>query len=456
MVKHISRKPTDIFGWLLVSKLFKHPPTRRTVRLLVGALFVSALYFGFVYPHKASNPYTTAIFWSLFWPFFMIVSLVVAGPAFCGICPHGVIGRWMAKHGNKKPIPTILRHKGIGITILLIAYWLPLYLFPGLLGTPWVASLLFLVLTLAALFFFWRYDGMAYCSYICPIGAVTKAYGKTGMVRLHTYQDACGECKSFACVKACDSRLQPFLFDKKNSMRECTLCMDCADACEAVAFSIVPPGKGLLGTIKDKDNMHTWVYIILLTVITMTMRLHHGLGHSPIKTQLPWYRLGHATEALLPIGMDWVGFYALLTSLAIVAVSVFGGFLIAASILKVPFKNFLHDHSYALAPVMLIGSLSHVGSFFFLHYASTLSNAFYWLIGSSERIAPLATMHDGWVHLFSLFGYLGAFWSLWILYKRMQRIPASLGKRVGAWIVASSVIWIYLGLLMLQMRIMHY
>ena len=157
----------------------------------------------------------------------------------------------------------------------------------------------------------------------------------------------------------------------------------------------------------------------------------------------------------MPVGLDWVGFYALLIALMLTLLLVLGGFKVASAIVKEPFKKFLHHNSYALAPVMLIGSLSHIGTFFFLHYASDLTNAFYWLMGSSEVMKPLATMRDGWVHIFSLFGFLGAVWSLGLLFERMKVYQVSLGKKMAAWTVASSVIWGYVALLILQMTVRH-
>jgi hypothetical protein len=453
MVDHIQRSGNDLFGWPIVSALFKNRKVLFAVRTLAAFLFVSALWFGLQYPAEADNPYTTAIFWSLFWPFFMIVSIVLIGPGFCGVCPHGVLGRFLARFGTKKEMPSWLKYRGIGLGILIAVYWIPVYLFPGLLKTPWVAAALFLGLTLLALFAFSRYKNMAYCTYLCPLGSVTKSYGKLGMVRLQTYQEACRECKTFDCAKACESGLQPYLFEKKNSMRDCTLCMDCAQACEAVSFKLVPPGKGLTGAVKDRHNMHTFVFIALLAVITVTMRFHHGLGHSPVKTQTPWYHAGQALAAYLPAGVDWVGFAALGMALASTLLFVLGGYAVAARLLNRPFKAFLHENSYALAPMMIIGTLSHVGSFFFIHYASDLANAWYWLIGSAETMKPLASMRDGWVHLFSLFGYIGAAWSAVILYRRLGDYGATFGKRAAAFFVSGSMIWFYLGLMVLQIAV---
>ena len=450
MVDHIARRGNDIFGWPLVSALFKNKTALFIVRSIAALLFVSAVWFGLQYPSLADNPYTTAVFWSLFWPFFMIVSIVLVGPGFCGVCPHGVMGRYLARFGMKKAMPAWLKNRGIGLAILIAAYWVPVYLFPGLLKTPWVAAALFLGLTLLAAFAFYRYKDMAYCTYLCPLGSVTKSYGKLGMVRLQTYQGACGECRTFDCAKACETGLQPYLFEKKNSMRDCTLCMDCARSCEAVSFSLVAPGKGLLGNVNDRHTMHTWVFIVLLAVITITMRFHHGLGHSPLKTSTPWYAAGQWLGSFLPAGVDWVGFAALMMAMASTLFFVLGGFAVAARMLQQSFSDFLHRNSYALAPMMIIGSLSHVGTFFFVHYASDMGNAWYWLMNAEQTMRPLATMRDGWVHLFSLFGYIGAVWSAVILYRRLGMYGVSFMKKAAAFAVSGAMIWFYTGLLILQ------
>lgn len=453
MVRSQKRNRSDIFGWPMVGLIFKNRAALFAVRTVTMLLFVSALYFGFAYPELSENPYTTAIFWSLFWPFFMIVSIVALGPGFCGICPHGVMGRWIAKFGLQREVPSWLKKRGIGLAILIVLYWLPVYLLPGALKIPLVASSLFLILTAVAAVSFYMFRDMAYCSYLCPIGAVTKTYGKIGPVKLSTYQSACKECETFDCTAACGSGLQPYLFEKKNSMRDCTLCMDCAQSCEAVSFSIVKPMSGLTGEIKDRHNMHVWVFVALLAVITMTMSYHHALGHSPIKTELPWYKLGIWMESGLPLGIDWVGFNALWMAVASVLVLVFGGFKLASVIVKAPLNEVTKNLAYALAPLMILGSLSHVGSFFFLHYASDLATSYYWLIGDETVVKPLASFRDKWVHLFKLFGYLGAVASAVLLYIRLGRYKAALPVRLMAWASAGAMVWFYLFLQWLQMAV---
>lgn len=450
MVTQIRRAKKDIFGWTFVGFLFKNKKVLFVVRTFVMVLFVSAIYFGMTYPSLQENPYTTVIFWSLFWPFFMIVSLVLLGPAFCGICPHGVMGRYINKIGLKKSMPKWMQNRGIGLGILLIAYWTPVYLFPELLKSPYITAMLFMMLTVFAMLSYYVFKDMAYCTYLCPIGAVTKGYGKIGMAKLGTYEEECSTCKTFDCALACPSHLQPFLFEKKNSMRDCTLCMDCASACEAVSFTLTAPGATLSKNINDKSTAHTWVFILLLAVITITMKFHHGLGHSALKTSLPWYKMGKWMESFMPSGVDWVGFSALVMALGVTFIFVLGGFFVAAKILEVEYKKYLHTLSYALIPLMIIGSLSHIGTFFFVSYASSLANAFYWLISSDTVVKPLASFRDGWVHIFTLLNFVAIIWSEVLVYKRVSLFTSSFKLKILATLWSSLIIYFLLFLAILQ------
>ncbi|MDX1796313.1 MAG: hypothetical protein R3219_06245, partial [Hydrogenovibrio sp.] len=107
--------------------------------------------------------------------------------------------------------------------------------------------------------------------------------------------------------------------------------------------------------------------------------------------------------------------------------------------------------------LMLIGALSHIGSFFFIHYAPDLGNAFYWLLGSDETLKPLASHRDGWVHLFGLFNYLAVIVASYLLAKKLRQLSLS-GARLGVAVISSGlIIWVYLGLVVLTQwaRSMH-
>lgn len=325
---------------------------------------------------------------------------------------------------------------------------MPVYVFPDFLKVPFVSAMYFLVLTIIAFAGFYLYRNMDYCRYVCPIGSVIKSYGKVGAATLQTDQNDCKTCRSFDCVKSCEWSLRPYLFEKKNNMQDCTLCMDCHHACDSVQWNLGSFAKQVSEPVKQLDKMAIWVFITLLAVITITMRFHHALGHSPIKSELPWVQTGQWLDSIMPAipMIDWVGFSALVMAIVLTFGVVLGSFSLTSKLTKIEYDRVFEHAGLALAPLMLIGALSHIGSFFFLHYASDLGNAFYWLVGSDSTMNPLATRRDAWVHLFGLFNYLAVIVAAYVLVKKLKQLQLAGEKLVVATLTSGLMIWIYLGL----------
>jgi hypothetical protein len=443
----------NILSWPLVGGLLTHPMSLNVLRSLVLVLFASAIYFGLTYPDEIDNPYTPAIFWSLFWPFFLVVSMVTFGPVFCTVCPHSFIGKYLNKIGPQKLMPNWLRNRWWGLGLLVVSYWVPVYVFPDFLKIPYVSAMYFLVLTAVAFVGFYLYRNMDYCRYGCPIGSVIKSYGKVSFTQLQTDSSACQTCRSFDCVKACQWNLRPYLFEKKNNMQDCTLCMDCAQACDSVEWTVTRFAKQVIEPVKQLDRMTVWVFITLLAVITMAMRFHHALGHSPLKESLPWHQIGSWLETVMPAVpmMDWVGLVALLMAVAMTFTLTLGGLWLASRVSKIDFWTLFETAGLAFGALMLVGALSHIGSFFFLHYAPDLVNAYYWLMDSDSVMKPLASHRDGWIHLFNLFNFLAVIISATVLYRKVGQLKLSGTAFWQTYVLSGLVIWVYLGLVILTL-----
>ena len=108
-----TRSKLDILGWPIIGLFFSNTKVMTTVRLIALAIMVSAVYFGLVYPTEDINPYTGAIFWSLFWPFFLILTMATLGTVFCGICPHSFVGKHLNRIGPQKLLPAWLKNRWI-------------------------------------------------------------------------------------------------------------------------------------------------------------------------------------------------------------------------------------------------------------------------------------------------------------------------------------------------------
>lgn len=260
-------------------------------------------------------------------------------------------------------------------------------------------------------------------------------------------KESCKDCRTFECADACSYNLKPFTFDKRNSMGDCTLCMDCSSACEAVSFSIVPPSQSLFKNFKLK-KAEVWAFILITAAITITMSFHHALGRVAIADEFLWSKMGVYLENVIAIpGLDYVGFSALFLAMTITISLVYSGMFVASKALNEMFSKVFYTLGYAFVPLFIIGGLSHTYEFFFLHHYSDIANGFAQGFGiATEEVKALATRKDTWTRVFSVLNHIAVIWAFIIMYKRVNFFTASKLSKTIAFFFASSLIIFYLGL----------
>lgn len=426
------RSGNDLFGVPILSFLFKNRIALISYRLLTLFLLVSALIYGFVRPSPEENPFTTAVFWSLFWPFFMVITLPTLGNVFCMICPLGFVGRHLQKAGPGRRIPKFLKNPYLGLILFnILGYWFMLYTFPGIWRNPLNTAVFFSIILVISLIVFYLFRGMAFCKYLCPIGSVNSAFARVGFTWLSTYREECSGCRKPDCALSCPYELNPSRFDERNSMANCTLCMECAHACDAVRFEVRGWSSSLLNRIPRPEKWEVWSYILLVGVITFGMRFHHGLGRTQLADYTPWHITGSFLQSYLgiPKWIDVAGLTAMLMALGTVLGVVYVSTTLASRISGMSREKVFLEIGYAFAPLMIVGSLSHVLEFFFLHYYSDAVNGISHFLGLNLRVEPLAHRGDWWLNLFKVFPLIGGLWSLYILHRRVNLLnPPSKGR----------------------------
>ncbi len=445
------RANTDIFGIPILAFLFKNRYMLTFYRLFTLFLLLYAIAYGFINPTK-DNIFTKAVFWSIFWPFFMTISLPTLGSIFCMVCPHGFLGRYITRFGLRLRPPKRLSNPYIGfIGSNIIAYWFVLYTFPGFFRHPLATASFFLFFTFLSMLFFFLFRGMAYCKYICPIGSVNTAFSRASFTWLSTYQEECKGCKKPQCALVCPYELNPSKFEEKNSMLNCTLCMECAQVCDAVRFDIRRWGYSLYESIKNPKVIEIAVYVLLVAVITFTMRFHHGLSRSSLSEYMPWVVVGKYLQGSLnlPKFVDITGLVAMLMALTLVLFTVYFSFKAISRVLEKGFWEVLTTLGYAFAPLMIVGGLSHALEFFFTEYYHNIVNGFSQAFGFALRVEPLAKRGESWLHVFRIFPFIAGFWSLHILWKRVQMLTEE--RRVLIFLLSSALPVFYLSLSLLTL-----
>ncbi len=443
MVDFMKRDKDDIYSKPILGFLFKNQKFLMALKIVVLALFVYALYFGFTHTGK-DNLFTRAVFWGVFWSLFMVITLPTFGRIFCGICPHGFMGKYITKFGLKKTMPNWMQNRYIGVFLLVIGWWAIYYMFPGLFRTPLGTAIMFTVLTLVSFVIYFIYKDMSYCKYICPIGTLTRAYGKLSFTWLGTYKSACDECKTFECATACPYHLKPFTFDKKNSMSDCTLCMDCSDACEAVSFKYKKPSFSLWSKFKIV-KAEIWAFILILASIPITMSFHHGIGRSNAAGDMIWSTTAETLKGYISFGsIDPIGLFAFLYAVLFTVLAAVIGMFVASKILKKDFSSTFYDLGYSYAPLFILGSIAHSLETFFMRGYKQIVEGFAQGFGLTVEVASLAKRGDSWLHMFGLLKWVAITWALIILYKRMKLLDVTKMRKILAYPFAASLIIFFL------------
>lgn len=446
----------NLLSWPVLGSLFRNQLALNSIRIFLLIIFIYAILYGFVHPNK-DNLFTTGLFWSLFWPFFMVVSLPTLGKIFCMICPHGYIVRIFTKIGLKKNLPKYLKNPLIGFGIVIVVYWITVYTFPSTFNKPLPTALLFSFYTFLAIAVSFVFSNGSYCKYFCPIGGINTAFSRTGFIWLSTKYKDCASCSKPECAFACPYKLNPSKFDQQNSMDSCTLCMECATACKSVTLEIRKWGYSLYNPMKKLVRYEVWIYVILIGVISITMKFHHGLSRTGIGDLMPWNMMGSyiKNSFYLPNWIDVSGFIALLMGTSIsVLLAVLGGYF-TSKILNKSFEDVFYNVGYAFAPIMIVGGLSHALSFFFIEYYHSFVNGIAQAFFLNIHVEPLASRKDAWLRIFSLFNYIAGFWALYLVYRRIKLYPGlSKSKIAMATFTFSFLIIFYIALSVFQMYAM--
>ncbi len=438
MIDYINRDKNDMFNNPILGFLFKNKTFLFILRISVSFIFFYAIYFGFVNQGK-ENIFTGALFWGLFWSLFMVVTLPTFGRIFCGICPHGFLGKYITKFGLKNSIPKWIKNRYIGIFLLVIGWWGVYYTFPGFWKTPFITAIMFASITILSFLLYFIYKEMSYCKFICPIGTLTRAYDKLSFTKLESYTDSCKDCKTFECASACSYNLKPFTFSKKNQNDDCTLCMDCATTCEAIKFKVTKPSEQLFSKFKTL-NAEIWVYILILASIPITMTFAHGLNRSNIADRMIW----NQTAAYFGMS-EYAGGFALLYALVFTVFSSVIGLYFASKVLQKDFKTIFSTLGYAYAPLFILGTLGHTIESFFTKNYEKIVEGFSQAFGYVVNVSSLASRNDAWVHYFGILKWIGVVWALILLYKRLKLIKTSKIRKIFAYIFASSLIIFFIG-----------
>ena len=182
----------------------------------------------------ANNP-GSVLAWTLWWPLIPLV-FILLGRIWCMACPIPMVSDFIQRFvkPTRKPGAFIVKY-GIWITdgiFIAITLFDRLY---GMVETPWLSGIVFLLLILGAISLSVRYERRTFCKHFCFLGGVSGNYSMLSGFSIESKDKViCATCPIKACyfgsgkVEGCPyANIMP----AKQGMRNCTLCANCIKAC---------------------------------------------------------------------------------------------------------------------------------------------------------------------------------------------------------------------------------
>ncbi len=190
----------------------------------------------------------THLFW-VWWMMGVVFIALLLGRAWCAVCPVGWLNELFSRLGLQRSLPQWLRNF-VPVTLILVVLQLSVYFFTIHRYPDYTAILMALTLLLAVLVGL-IFRKRAFCSLLCPAGAVMGLYARVAPFQLRVKDGSvCAGCLDKECVSGgrvwskvtfgsgifywhgrrrdCPVELMPA---ELRDSAECQLCLHCARNC---------------------------------------------------------------------------------------------------------------------------------------------------------------------------------------------------------------------------------
>ncbi|MCE9546520.1 MAG: cytochrome c oxidase assembly protein [Planctomycetia bacterium] len=251
-----SAQTFDLLKLPLLGRLLRAKHTRTILQsmFLVAALLV--MLDGLLGPQMAPLNLAGVLPW-IHWRAMVVLGLIVAGNAFCMVCPftqpRRMAAGWLPASWRW---PEMLRNKWPAVVLVVLFFWG--YELFSFWDSPWWTAWLIGGYFIAAFAIDGLFRGTPFCKYVCPIGQFNFVYSLVSPLQVAVRSpQVCLSCESHACLKGraevpggqnlpgCEMDLfQP----RKHDNLDCTFCLDCVRSCphDNVGVLVAEPAAQLV------------------------------------------------------------------------------------------------------------------------------------------------------------------------------------------------------------------
>ena len=250
----------DVLRLPVVGPMVRWRYFRRALQAVLLVVTVGVVVHGLFGPQIGPRNLAT-VSTSIHWRGLLVLGLVAIGNIFCTACPMMFVRDGARRFVSPRfTWPRTLRRKWLGLTLLVVVLFS--YELFDIWDRPAATAAIVLGYFALALVTDLLFKGASFCKHVCPIGqfnfiASTLAPTEIGARNLQV----CEQCRTYDCIKGQRSPTQPLRVVRrgcelglfvpvKTGNLDCTLCLDCVQACphDNVALVTRVAGAELLDT----------------------------------------------------------------------------------------------------------------------------------------------------------------------------------------------------------------
>jgi polyferredoxin len=364
----------DLSGHPWVARILASKWFPRAIMVPATAFFLAIIVSGLV---GTSDPALniTAITWYV-WFCLVFVMLVVAGRAWCAMCPFGTIGDWIQDRslvqraqramGLPRAMPETIARYGflLSVATFVILTWIEEFFNIGGPGAPHDTSFMIGGLVVVAAVSFFVFERRSFCRYICPLTALEGSVGAMGSAAGFRTKDrdVCLTCATKDCMRGGEQGKGCPWFTWPGSAETnltCGLCAECYKACpnDNIGFFVQKPLTSVVQPTRRRADV-AWAVLALWGMVVFQQLNATNVYTSFDGWMNRWMHFAH-----YPNPVDYLGIIAVLmvvTAIPVWAISR----VLAKPELAVPaggrrfldkssrFRSYLLPLAYGLIPVV--------------------------------------------------------------------------------------------------------
>jgi ferredoxin len=338
-------------------------PALQIPNLLVFGLVI---YLGFFDIQDGGRNLATKLTWTIWWAA-IIFAFVLVGRLWCAMCPFGALTIWASRLFRPvRRFPQSLRNIWLATLAFVLLTWADVYF--GIVGSPSRTAWLVIIISSVAILIGMFFQRATFCRYVCPIGGMIGLYSMVSPLELRSRdRGACATCSSKSCYRGSEAGQGCIMFEFPSVMERntyCNLCGECVKTCpnDNIAFRFRPFMEDL-GSGSNRRFDEAFLAILLVGLVIMVTGEMVG----------PWHEWMDHVSALLPFSALGIHDDHSIENLTFTVVYLLATFLVAPLILllasaasrwtarpaRLTLKKTFTTFAYMFIPIGLALHLAH-------------------------------------------------------------------------------------------------